>query len=457
MLRARVGLARTAGRLSRRLGRGGGTSLPGKVLLRLQPGALGYLATGLDDGVGVISATNGKTTTARLVVAALRADGRRPATNAAGANLGSGVATALLDADRARPRPRTALFEVDEAALPEVVRELAPGVVVLMNLFRDQLDRYGELDRLVEDWRTMVAGLPDETTLVVNADDPSVASLAEDREGTVAFGLEDVSHALPSLPHAADAIRCPRCAERLAYSAVLVGHMGHWSCPRCGHARTAPDIAATHVALDGMRGQRLVIEGRGARITAELPLAGLHNAYNATAAAAVALGLGVAPEVIGPALSARAAAFGRGEVIRIEGREVVLMLAKNPAGANENVHTLLLDDEPLDLLILLNDRAADGRDVSWIWDVDYELLVPRVRSLTLSGDRAWDLALRFRYSGLPTERMLVVPRAARALDAALAQAPGDSRLHVLPTYTALLDLRARLRRRGVVDAFWRDA
>ena len=143
-------------------------------------------------------------------------------------------------------------------------------------------------------------------------------------------------------------------------------------------------------------------------------------------------------------------------MVAIDGRELVLLLAKNPAGANENVHTLLLDDEPLDLLILLNDRAADGRDVSWIWDVDYELLAPRVHTLTLSGDRAWDLALRFRYSGLPSERMTVIPQTARALDAGLAQTPEGGRLHVLPTYTALLELRARLRRRGVVNAFWQD-
>lgn len=446
-----IALARSAGRLSRRLGRGGGTSLPGNLLLRIEPGAAGALARGLAAGSVLISATNGKTTTTRMLATCLSAAGHRLVSNTAGANLMSGITTALLEGDDAD----MGLFEVDEAALPAVAGQLGPRAVVLMNLFRDQLDRYGELESLAENWDLMVQGLDPTALLVVNADDPAVAGLGEAHPGRLTFGIEDIPGER-ELPHAADSTRCRRCDSPLEYSAVTIAHMGHWSCPRCGHSRPTPDVRASAVTLDGMRGQSVVIEAEGARIEATLPLAGLHNTYNATAAAAAALSLGVSAEAIGTALSARTAAFGRGEVVAIDGRELVLLLAKNPAGANENVHTLLLDDEPLDLLILLNDRAADGRDVSWIWDVDYELLAPRVHTLTLSGDRAWDLALRFRYSGLPSERMTVIPQTARALDAGLAQTPEGGRLHVLPTYTALLELRARLRRRGVVNAFWQD-
>ncbi len=446
-----IALARTAGRLSRRLGRGGGTSLPGNLLLRVEPGAAGKLAADLSGGSVLVSATNGKTTTTRMLSACLRDAGHRLVTNTAGANLMSGVTTALLE----RGDADMGLFEVDEAALAEAAGQLGPRALVLMNLFRDQLDRYGELEALADNWDAMVSRLRSDTALIVNADDPAVAALGESHPGRVTFGIDDVPGDR-ELPHAADSTRCRRCDGPLDYSAVTIAHMGHWTCTRCGHARPTPDVRATSVTLDGMRGQRIVIESDGERVEAELPLAGLHNTYNATAAAATALSLGVPASVIGPALSGRAAAFGRGEVIAVGDRELVLLLAKNPAGANENVHTLLLDDEPLDLLILLNDRAADGRDISWIWDVDYELLVPHVRSLTVSGDRAWDLALRFRYAGLPSERMVVIPEVSRALDAALALAPESGRLHVLPTYTALLDLRSRLRRRGVVDAFWRD-
>lgn len=446
-----IALARTAGRLSRRLGRGGGTSLPGNLLLRVEPGAAGKLAADLSAGSVLVSATNGKTTTTRMLSACLRDAGHQLVTNTAGANLMSGITTALLE----RGDADMGLFEVDEAALAEVAGQLGARALLLMNLFRDQLDRYGELEALADNWDAMVDRIHPDTALIVNADDPAVAGLGEDHPGRVTFGIDDVPGDR-ELPHAADSTRCRRCDGPLEYAAVTIAHMGHWTCPRCGQARPTPDVRATSVTLDGMRGQRIVIESEGARIEAELPLAGLHNTYNATAAAATALSLGVPATVIGPALSARAAAFGRGEVVPVDGRELVLLLAKNPAGANENVHTLLLDDAPLDLLILLNDRAADGRDISWIWDVDYELLVPHVRSLTVSGDRAWDLALRFRYSGLPPERMVVIPEVARALDAALTLAPESGRLHVLPTYTALLDLRGRLRRRGVVDAFWRD-
>lgn len=446
-----IALARTAGRLSRRLGRGGGTSLPGNLLLRLEPDAAGQLARDLPSGSVMVSATNGKTTTTRLIGAILDDAGHRVVMNTAGANLMSGVTTALME----RGEADIGLFEVDEAALPEATSQIAPRALLLMNLFRDQLDRYGELEALAGIWAEMVGRLGPRTTLVVNADDPAVADLGSDRPGRITFGIDDVPGDR-ALPHAADSTRCRQCSAELAYSAVTIAHMGHWSCPNCAATRPTPDVRATSVTLDGLNGQKLTIEAPEGVIEANLALPGLHNAYNATAAAALALSLDIPPEVIGPALSARAAAFGRGEVVPIDGRDLVLLLAKNPAGANENVHTLLLDAEPLSLLILLNDRAADGRDISWIWDVDYELLLPHIDQLIVSGDRAWDLGLRFRYAGLASERITVIPEIGGALDAAVASTPEGSRLHVLPTYTALLDVRARLRRRGVVDAFWQD-
>jgi UDP-N-acetylmuramyl tripeptide synthase len=451
-------IARAAGRLSRALGRGGGTSLPGHVLLRLDDRAPERLAAGLDHGVAVVSATNGKTTTARMIVACMRSAAWVPVANSAGANLLSGVATSLLDASTRRPRPDAGLFEVDEAALPEVVTRLRPRVVLLMNLFRDQLDRYGELEAIAARWEAMVRALPPEAVVVANADDPAILAIAGAVEGpaTLTFGLEDTRAALEAPPHAADSTRCRRCGTGLEYAPALLGHMGHWRCPSCGLARPTPDVRAVRVDLDGLAGADLQIETPSGPVHAHIGVPGLHNAYNATAAVAAALALGIPREVIGPALGSSAAAFGRGERVALHGRELVLLLAKNPAGANETVRTVLMEEGPLHLLISLNDRTADGQDVSWIWDVDYEPLLERAERITVTGDRAHDMALRLVYGGLAEARLHVAPAPADALDAALAAAPIGARVYALPTYTAMLDLRDILVERGAVEEFWRD-
>jgi lipid II isoglutaminyl synthase (glutamine-hydrolysing) len=449
-------LARAAGTLSRRLGRGGGTSLPGKVLLRLRPEAVAELGSVLPHGVTLISATNGKTTTARLVASCAREAGWDLAANTSGANLLSGVATALLDAQARRPPPQAGLFEVDEAALDEVARQLRPRVLVLMNLFRDQLDRYGELEMLASRWAGMVAGLPPSSTAVLNADDPAIAELAEGRAGALTFGIDDPAVALPSLPHAADSIRCRRCAAPLEYSMVTLGHLGHWRCGGCGAARPTPDVRATRVELRGVHGVALTIETPEGPVEATIALPGVHNAYNATAAVAAALAMGMPRTAIAPGLEHSPAAFGRGERVHLDGRELVLLLAKNPTGTNETIRTILLDPGRPHLLLALNDRIADGHDVSWIWDVDYEPLLERAASLTVTGDRAYDLALRVRYAGVGQDRMTVVPDPEAALDAAVASVPPGGTLYVLPTYTAMLGLRETLVRRGAAEAFWRE-
>jgi len=239
---------------------------------------------------------------------------------------------------------------------------------------------------------------------------------------------------------------------------VTISHLGRWSCERCGIERGRPDVLARCVELHGMDGQRLAVATPRGPIEASLRLPGLHNSYNALAATATAMALAIAPEIIGPALAKRDAAFGRAERTPIGPSRMTTLLAKNPAGANENIRTLLLDANPLHVLVLLNDRTADGQDVSWIWDVDYELLVrsDRLASVTLGGDRAFDMALRFRYAGLDPGRMLVAPTVPAAVDAALRACGAGSDLYALPTYTALLELRAELCDRGLAPAFWED-
>ncbi len=449
-------IARATGHLSRRLGRGGGTSLPGKLLIRLQPNAIHDLARSLPEGSLVLSATNGKTTTTRLVTDCVRADGRRLVTNQSGANLVSGVATALLGMPRDNP-PALGVFEVDEAALVEVAAQLQPRVVVLMNLFRDQLDRYGELEELASRWRTMLSNLPPTTHVVLNADDPAVAALGDAAPNVSYFGLSDPTPALSELPHAADSKHCRSCGSPLTYDVVYLGHLGHWRCESCGSRRPTPNVTATAVTLHGLSGATVTISTPDGPVSARLTLPGLHNVYNATAATAAAHALSIAPDRISEALARTQAAFGRSERVMVRGREVVLLLVKNPAGANETIRTLLLDEEPLDVVFALNDRTADGRDVSWIWDMDVEVLLPRIRRATVTGDRAHDMALRLHYGGLDPERLFVTPRLDAALDQAIdATAETGRPLYVLPTYTAMLELRRGLVSQKAARAFWHD-
>ena len=454
---AKVAAARAVGALSRRSGRGGGTTLPGRILLRAAPDAIGRLGARLTRSRTVVSATNGKTTTAGMLAAALHAAGREPVHNRAGSNMAWGVAPALIEG-----RGDEGLFEVDEAWLPRVVGELSPTLLVLGNLFRDQLDRYGELERLADEWATVIAEREGRTGLVLNADDPLVADLGRDRElrrrdAVTFFGVEDPSQAVAELQHAFDAKHCRRCGSPYVYERAFVGHLGHYRCPGCGADRPAPDVSATAIELRGIAGSRFSVRTPDEVLEIELPLPGLYNVYNALAAIAAAGRLGVGGEQIRAGLHDVRAAFGRVETIAVGGRALSILLIKNPAGANEVLRTLRLeadrDDRGLDLWIGLNDRIADGRDVSWVWDADFELLASSTRRVHCAGTRAAELALRLKYAGWPVERIEVVPGIDDSLDRALAAA-GD-RLFALPTYTALLELRTLLARRGLATEFWR--
>ncbi len=441
--------ARLVGRLSRAAGRGGGTTLPGKLLWKVDRDAVDALAARLPHGVAVVSATNGKTTTSAMLAGILR--GRyRLAWNNSGANLASGVASTLLAARDAD----LGLLEVDEFALPEMMRRVRPRAVSLGNLFRDQLDRYGELEHIAERWRDAVRALPPTSTLVVNADDPLVAALSDDREQVLRFGLDDPRLARPALQHAADSKYCVRCGTPYAYAAAYVGHLGDYGCPSCGHARPPLDLAARAIELHGLDGSSFDLVTPAGTKRLRLSLPGLYNIYNALAASALALALDASLDEISSGLQTFTAAFGRFEQIESGDRRILMLLIKNPAGANEAVRTLEEGGVPGTLVIALNDRIADGRDVSWIWDVDFEPLLERAERIVASGERAAELALRFTYSGFPRGRLEVIPDLREALDRGLALvAPGES-LGILPTYTAMLELRSIAATRGLVRPFW---
>ena len=442
---------RAAGTLSRLAGRGGGTTLPGKLLWKLDPGAIDVLARRLPQGSVLVSATNGKTTTSAMVAAILRPR-VRVAHNDSGANLVSGIASTLLRAGEAE----LGLFEVDEAALPEVARRVRPKALLLGNLFRDQLDRYGELEIVAGRWRDAVAALPD-AQLVVNGDDPQVGDLARLHDGARVFGLDDPRRARPALQHAADSKYCLRCGTPYEYAAAYVGHLGDYRCPNCGHARPPLDVVGRDIELDGLDGASFTLAAPEGVTRVRLALPGLYNVYNALAAGSLALSLGVPVADVGAGLQRFSAAFGRFERIAVGDRRLLMLLIKNPAGANEVVRTLVEASAPRVAVIALNDQIADGRDVSWIWDVDFEPLVDGLDALVVTGERAAELALRFAYGGLPRERIEVVPSLGKALDRGLELTPAGGELTVLPTYTAMLALRRTIAARGHVTNYWEAA
>jgi lipid II isoglutaminyl synthase (glutamine-hydrolysing) len=512
-LAAKLALARGVGAISRLRG-GGGTSAPGKLLMRLAPDAIGELGARLARGSVLISATNGKTTTAAMAAGILERAGVALVHNQAGANMAGGIATTLLEA--ARPRGGIAgelgLFEVDELWLAQLARELRPRALLLGNLFRDQLDRYGELDTIAERWEQVLRegagarartragageGCADdahERKLVLNADDPLVADIGRDQTGVLYFGVDDDSLALAGMAHAADAKHCRRCGAPYVFDAIYLGHLGRYHCESCGQSRPLPAVIATSVRLEGVRAARFTLSTPAGRAEVSLALPGLYNVYNALAAAALATALDVPLGTIAAGLSATRAAFGRAEAVTVSvptlpadgaraarasvhpagaTRELLILLVKNPAGANEVLRTLALEPGEHDLLGVLNDQIADGRDVSWIWDADFELLAGRVRHATCSGTRAADLAARLKYAGVDPARIEVREDLADALRAAAANRPGHDAwagvaqhgdrgddaaagapLFALPTYTAMLALRELLVERGEASSAW---
>lgn len=440
---AKIALARSVTVASGRLGHSG-TTLPGRIVHTLDKDLIGRLSRRLEQGSVLVSATNGKTTTSAMIAGILAQDGLKVVRNREGANLAPGVATALLKDTSLTGRPRSdiGLFEVDEFAFSEVAAQCEPRIILLMNLFRDQLDRYGELEHIGARWRGTLAGMGPETTAVLNADDPMVAAMAADRIGnSVYYGIEDTAAGGLVMQHASDSKYCGACGSPFDYEAIYIGHLGKYRCPSCGNTRPSPTVYAQNVKFNGMDGSSFDLVTPSGSVSIDTPLPGLYNLYNALAAAACAVSLGIGLEPIRQGLAAFSAAFGRVEKIVIEGKNVCLLLVKNPAGFNEVVRTLLMEPGKKVLLAALNDRIADGRDISWIWDVDLEILAPEVGCAITSGTRAAEMAMRLKYAGVKDSDIAVKPDLSEALRESLRRLREDETLFILPTYTAMLGLR----------------
>jgi lipid II isoglutaminyl synthase (glutamine-hydrolysing) len=445
--------------MSRRLGLGGGTTFPGTVARRVDPLATAKLSRSLPHGSVVVTGTNGKTTTSRLIASILSASGLHPVHNRTGANLIGGVTAALVTASGlgGHVRADLGLFEVDEAVMPLVLRETRPRVVLITNLFRDQLDRYGEVDYVARLWRQGLDLLEADSTVILNADDPLVASLGENlRAQTLYFGLDDERQGSPTLPHAADSKSCLQCGTRLDYGIVYYGHVGKYRCPNCGAGRPTPQVSATNVVARGTEGSDMLVLSPAGEIALSSTMPGLYNIYNTLAAVACCQALGVGPEPIREAVSSFSAAFGRIERIQVGDKKVFLALVKNPVGFGEVLRTVLADDRQKNLLIVINDKFADGTDISWLWDVDFELIAGRANFVITSGLRGEDMALRLKYAGVAGNKVLLEKDLRLALDKSLGWTSAGDTLFVLPTYTAMLEVREVMHRLGLVGRFWED-
>lgn len=475
---------------SRFFGRGGGSSLPGALARHIEPHILKRLLDKANLTSIIITGSNGKTTTARMIAECLRHHGLRIIWNRSGANMISGIISAVIEKCSllGELHADAAVFEVDEANLRYIMSDIKPLVVLVTNCFRDQLDRYGEVDTTLALIRMALEDVPAGSTLILNADDPLVAGLATASVcSAVFYGIEDP--AAGSAPHEnaplesgrrtdtgvdsiepndiseyrpQDARSCTNCGAYYKYSSVTYGHLGKYLCPVCGLSRPVPDFGAFNIEMQGDHGATFTVGfNRGGEydfIKVSLSLPGLYNVYNCLAAISCCLVLDVPRETIEKGIASTSSAFGRMESLKIGEKDILIALVKNPVGFNEVIKTIAVEGSEKTIVACLNDNFADGRDISWIWDVDIELLAKNpslIESIIASGTRAEDLAIRLKYAAVDPEKIIVEADLGKALELGLQRLlPGET-LYILPTYTAMLEMREHIRHKAHAREFWR--
>ncbi len=439
--------AKLSARAIRALGAGLGSNLPGRVARKFSPGVLGNLSRQPRRGVLTVTGTNGKSTTAGLLYSIMRRAGLKTVHNRQGANLVTGITATLIDAANWNGKLDAdyCLFEVDEASLPVVAEEVEIAAVLVTNLFRDQLDRFGELDTTTELIRKGMG--VHKSQAILNADDPNVAQLAQDSP-RLYYGIESLSaDSGEQRPRGVVELSyCPQCGGEYTYSKVFYGQLGHYRCEACGHTRPTPDVRVSDVSLTPT-GSTFMLSAGGEPLKVSLALPGLFNVYNAAAAAAVAYWLDIAAVTIEQGINRYTTLFGRSERLTVKDKTVLIQLIKNPAGASQVV-AALAQDRSARVLIAINDNLADGRDISWLWDAEFEQLAGYAKEIVVSGQRAHDMAVRMKYAGLEAKQINTMPHLDKALNHCLAQTSADETLWILPTYTCLLELQKILKSLG---------
>lgn len=396
---------------------GSGSTWPGHIALSVNKSFIKEILKKSDTKVILVAGTNGKTTTARLITSIIRENNKSYLQNKAGANLINGLASALIQGSSLNGKldKNYLIFESDENALPNIIEQTNPDYIVCLNLFRDQLDRYGEVDSVARRWQKSFSKLTDKTTLVLNADDPQIAYLSNSTKAKIAYFGLDKLNGESELKHGADSTHCPNCLNVLIFSSVSFSHIGIWECIKCNLKRPTPDVSTVKY----------------------YPLSGTYNKYNCLAATLLATKEGIIDEKINSAFKSFTPAFGRQEKLKYKNKNIQIFLSKNPTSFNESL-TTVRQLGGKNLLILLNDRIPDGLDVSWIWDINFEELLQKDMTLTVSGDRIFDMGLRLKYAENFTH---VIPDPSMAIDAIIEKIEMDETLYILPNYSAMLDIR----------------
>jgi len=433
--------------VSRILNLGNGSTWPGHVAVSINKNFIkNVLKLNPQLKIILIAGTNGKTTTGKLIQTILEKANYRVFQNESGANLLNGITSSMLLHSNILSTINYdyAIFEVDENTLPLALKEFMPDYLIVLNLFRDQLDRYGEVNTIADKWKQTLKSLPESTTLILNSDDPQVAYLGAqsnppgrwNRSDTLVFyfGLNDKKFTQTKYQHAVDSTYCPNCSSKLRYHSIYYSHLGDWDCRKCDNKRPKNIFSYPPPS----------------------PLTGIYNKYNILAAVLVTKKIGVSDEIIYNSIKTFTPAFGRQEILSVDDKKVQIFLSKNPTSFNESLRTIS-SLKAKNVLLVLNDRIPDGRDVSWIWDVDFDDYVNDFENIIISGDRCYDLGLRIKYAckfsifiRQPTDQFpmknsnfnfQIEEDLKNAIGLSLKRLPKSEVLYILPTYSAMLEVR----------------
>ena len=463
--RARLALAISAGKLAGASGRffriGGGTSLPGMIARRIDPNVLKSVVGASKAKKIVITGSNGKTTTARMTATIADFGGQRVSHNRTGSNMLQGVTSVAVNfADvLGRLDSDVLLFEIDEGTIPLAVPEIQPDIVLITNIFRDQLDRYGELYSVAQALDKMLESLPESSIIMLNGNDPQVANFGQNAKAQrLFFGLESKEVGTPVPEQSADIIRCVRCQEDLLYEVAYMSHLGIYRCPNCGYTLPKLDFAATSIKLasDGAGPSQVTIRTPQGNVELEIPLPGLHNVYNATAALGAALAAGFDIDKAPAAIASMRPAFGRLEKIQAGDRTIYLAFVKNPTSFNLVLRLIKQHPTQKHAMVVGSNTVVDGEDFAWLWDVDIEDIAGDIVDVVCSGTKAEEFAMRLKYADVPLDKISIVHEREAGLDAALQNTGPGGTLYIMASYTPTNELRRIMQKRGWVRHFWEE-
>lgn len=441
-----------------RLLKRGGTTLPGKVAQKIFPDIIKHISKELK--IIMVTGTNGKTTTTSIIGQILEENKIDYITNKSGANLVSGIITTLVDSVNlsGKSNYKTALIEVDEAAFDIITNDIKPDILVVTNFFKDQLDRFGEIYSTLNKVKSGIEKSPG-VRLILNADDSLCASLATDyNEQVLFYGFDENAYESTDNLLSSDTIFCIYCMGKYQYKNRVYGHLGTFECECCGYSRQPSDITCLKVNELNSSYTKIELSIDEEKYKAKVNLPGLYNVYNALAAVSCGHMLNLSPESIISSLETFESSFGRMETIKTDGKTIKLILVKNPAGFNQVINFLLTESKENQIAFLINDKLADGTDVSWLWDVDFEELTKvqeNISSFYTSGTRAEDMAVRLKYAGIYSDKIEIIKDYEELIQKGLSSTEKGHNFYILPTYTALLDIRGFLKKKFGLKEFWK--